>query len=59
MQRLANATVVMNSCTMLFSTEVGSGRVKSIIENDWIFVTSDVIQDKVVNRLNGESLFVE
>ena len=28
-------------------------------ENDWIFVTSDVIQDKVVNRLNGKSLFVE
>ncbi|CAN5135987.1 hypothetical protein BH23BAC3_BH23BAC3_36230 [soil metagenome] len=28
-------------------------------ENDWIFVTSDAIQDKVIHRLNGESLFVE
>ena len=28
-------------------------------ENDWIFVTSDAIQDKVIHRLNCESLFVE
>lgn len=28
-------------------------------ESDWIFVTSDAIQVKVIQRLNGESLFVE
>jgi uncharacterized protein with PIN domain len=28
-------------------------------ENNWIFVTSDAIQDKVIHRLNGESLFIE
>jgi len=28
-------------------------------ENNWIFVTSDTVQDKVIQRLNGESLFIE
>jgi len=28
-------------------------------ENNWIFVTSDTVQDKVIQRLKGESLFIE
>ncbi|MBE9048514.1 hypothetical protein IQ255_29735 [Pleurocapsales cyanobacterium LEGE 10410] len=28
-------------------------------EKNWIFVTSDSIQDKVIQRLKGESLFIE
>jgi hypothetical protein len=27
-------------------------------ENDWIFVTSDTIQDKVIHSLKGESILL-
>ena len=34
MQRLANATIIMKSCTILFSTEMGSDTVISIVEDE-------------------------
>lgn len=52
MQRLTNATVFMNSCTMLFSNEMGSEGVKSIVEDGsadiWI---SDLVRVEIQSAI--------